>query len=275
MIKKHKKVWCLNFWQQKRRKKIPSWKKGKTNRFPKKILPRSFRRKNCHRTKESKYGFASVVMNDRRQSIYDHNLKERKKFKGKSWKWKKGIVMNWDDWMIDWLITDEVDRFFYPIQTVSPDQQINATNLTLAPMLFKSCTAKGGKYVSQCRGSANLAISSSSMPSCCIICHWNLADPVFATALLYKPNTEALFIWNHADKIAIFSWMKQWRGIASPHFNALTNLFPLGLINNDIAVATFLFSRRGDIFLITPGLGKHRRITIHFHFSQQLIRTSL
>ena len=37
--------------------------------YKKLTLLRSFSRTNCHRTKESKNGFASVVMNVRRQSV--------------------------------------------------------------------------------------------------------------------------------------------------------------------------------------------------------------
>lgn len=88
--------------------------------------------------------------------------------------------------------------------------------LTCRPISFKSCMANGGKYSSQWAGSANSLISSSFKPKLSIICHWYLADPVLATALLYqnvKKNNFILPNVNGNNEEIIFVY-----GMALPFF---------------------------------------------------------
>lgn len=66
--------------------------------------------------------------------------------------------------------------------------------LTWRPIDFKSCTASGGKYSNQYAASANFLISSFCKPRVCMICHWYLAAPALATALL----------WNKYQSFSIF-----------------------------------------------------------------------
>lgn len=63
---------------------------------------------------------------------------------------------------------------------------VTCSKLTWIPILRKSLTASGGKWSNQWEASANFFISSSQRPRLCIICHWYLPLPDFATALLWK-----------------------------------------------------------------------------------------